>query len=182
MSRLERTASAAGKRSALTTGATRDVKGGTTIATRTPLRSGAAILWVDTGTGTVRFGAAGRNRTLMAGLAPAAYALVSVVGGGLLAWVFDPNSDEGWQFTPSGGVAAAVRILAKPAWCAAVESTLPPADTIVPTWLEVGVDASPTGTACSIPLGKLPLLQAALIRYELHLTYITQISEVERAR
>ncbi len=148
------------------------------MVTRTPLRVGAAAaVWVDSESGTVRFGVDGRNRTLLVGLHPASY----LVGTEHEAFVANPCTRQVLRFAPNYGVAADIQTLPKPSWCAAVEATLPDPFEPTPTWLEVGVGSPSVPLSCSIPQGTLPRLQAGLLQHGLHMTYITPIQLVPHA-
>lgn len=142
------------------------------MLTRTPLRVGAAAaVWVDSESGTVRFGVGGRNRTLLVGLHPASY----LVGAEHEAFVANPGSAQVLRFTPNDGMAADIQTLPKSAWWAAVEATLPEPSDPTPAWIEVGVDSPSAPLSCSIPQGMVPRLQAGLLKHGLHMTYITLI-------
>jgi hypothetical protein len=131
-------------------------------------------VWIDSESGTVRFGIGARNRTLLAGIHPASY----LVGTEHEVFLVNPDVEQILRFAPYYGVAADMQMLLKPSWCDAVEATLPDPGEPTPTWLEVGVSNTSMPLSCSIPQGNLPRLQAGLLQHGLHMTYITLIQVV----
>ncbi|MEV0461282.1 hypothetical protein [Catellatospora methionotrophica] len=141
------------------------------VTVRTPLRIGAATVWVDPEAGTVRCEAMNRVRTLLAGLDPASY----LIAGPREAIVATAASGRALSFAVTGGAPAALGARPKPDWCEAVEQTLPAPLEQVTGWLEVGVRDHAGTWHCSIPQGNLPRLQALLARRGHPLVYITRI-------
>ncbi|WP_203755612.1 hypothetical protein [Actinoplanes cyaneus] len=145
---------------------------------RTPLRLAHAAAWVDPRSGTVRFGARDRTRTLLAGLAPDSY----LVSCGHTTVVATTGSAEALTFTLEDGASAAIGTTVKPAWCSAVEATLPEPLADVPHWLEVGIRVGPARSwYCGIPLGRLPAFQTRIAGQGHRLTYITRIRVADHA-
>jgi hypothetical protein len=141
------------------------------VLIRTPLRIGSATVWADPRSGTVRFSALNRTRTLLAGLDPTSY-LVARDNCTIVAAVGSPAA---LSFSIDRGASAAVSTSLKPSWCSAVEAALPEPLDETRGWLEVGVRVHLSSWYCAIPLGQLPRLQTRLARQGHSLTYIARI-------
>ena len=106
---------------------------------------------------------------MLAGLPPSTY-LVAAEHDVLAT---DIESEQALGISFEAGASAAVSRLPKPRWCSAVESALEGLAYSADEWLEVGIRGDGTFWHCSVPLGRLPHLQAGLLGHGLRLGYIT---------
>lgn len=142
------------------------------MVTRTPLRAGSLMAWVEPASCAVRVGPPEHCRTVFAGLRPSSYLLAA----GSRFVLTSVGSDRALEFRVRDGVPDAVRAVGKPDWFRVVETSLPEPLTIVPHWLEVGLSDGHTDWRCSIPVGRLPALQSGAVRQGLRLLRITRVS------